>query len=357
MCAIGWTGEAVIISSVDPAGRVIYWWQPQNETDWPQQVVAEPLSVTGRYNSYTEPSMAWTGEAVIIAASDVLGNLDYWWQPDGAEGWNPQHVAAAAADGGILYTQPSIAWADNSVAIAVSDNSGDLLRYWWQAEHETQWHPVGLGTALQPSVAYSDDDVIIAAVDQEGSVKFWWLTPKATSSQAPQTVASWSKDVTYSQPVIAWTGSDRAAVIAAVDNTGNLHYWWQAKGASGWNPQLVASAVGQARYSRPSIAWTGTAVVITAVDSLGNLHYWWQPHGATGWNPQLVSSGAENFVKYDFPAIAWAGTSKATNAGAVVIVAKSFNSAGGLHQINYFWQPHGATGWNPETVATYAPIT
>jgi hypothetical protein len=39
--------------------------------------------------------MAWTGDAVIIAAADSFGNLDYWWQAKHKLDWNVQHVATA----------------------------------------------------------------------------------------------------------------------------------------------------------------------------------------------------------------------------------------------------------------------
>lgn len=350
MCAIAWTDDvkAVIISSTDPAGNVNYWWQAQGEQDWVPQLVGAPLFISGRYNSYQEPTMAWTGDAVIIAAADALGNLDYWWQAKEKTNWNLQHVAAAATDGGILYTGPAIAWAGNSVALVASDNSGDALTYWWQAKNKTPWNRQIVATAQQPAIACAGDDVVVTAVDTAGNLQYWWQSPEKTPFNPVQTVARSGRGITYAQPSIAWTGN--AVVITAVDSNGNLYYWWQAKDGVDWNGQLVANTSTGVRYSRPSIAWTGSAVVITAVDSAGNLHYWWQPQGGAGWKAQLVASASANFVKYDFPAIAWADR-------AAVIAAKSFNTAGQLHQINYWWQPHGAPSWNAQTVATYAPIT
>jgi hypothetical protein len=46
----------------------------------------------GPVTSY-QPSIAWNGSAVIIAANDTAGHLDYWWQAAGTAPWNQQAVA------------------------------------------------------------------------------------------------------------------------------------------------------------------------------------------------------------------------------------------------------------------------
>jgi len=295
MVAITWTDDpnAVIISTTGDDGSVSYWWQAEDTGGWTKQLVGAPVFVPGQFNTYSEPTMAWTGDAVIITAADSFGNLDYWWQKKQTLTWNPQHVAQAALDGGIVYTNPAIAWAGDSVAIAVADTAGSL-NYWWQTKDRIPWNKKIIDTARQPAIAGAPNNgAIIAAVDPEG-LRYWQRIDEEQFSK-PSTVATWSP-------------------------------------------------------SQPAIAWTGGAVVITAVDSAGNLMYWWQPKGGSGWYQQQVANASKDRVKYSSPAIAWTG-------GAVVIAAKSFNTRGYLHAINYWWQAESTGGWNPQTVATYEPLT
>jgi hypothetical protein len=64
-----------------------------------------------------------------------------------------------------------------------------------------------------------------------------------------------------------------------------------------------------------------------------------------------VGGGAsKDLVKYDFPAIAWTGKAK-----SVVIAAKSFNTAGDVQAINYWWQPQGASGWEDRQTLPWSP--
>jgi hypothetical protein len=250
---------------------------------------------------------------------------------------------ATRRDGGIVYTKPAIAWAGDSVALVAADTAGSLT-YWWQTKNTTPWNRQIIDTAHQPAITGApNNSASIAAVDPEG-LRYWWrITDQQFSN--PSTVSSLQQG-TYSQPAIAW--GDGTAVIAAVDNAGSLHYWWG--NAEIWNPQVVAIMIGGFGYSQPSIAWADGAVVITAVDSADNLDYWWQPEGSSGWNQQQVANAGKDRVKYGSAAIAWTG-------GAVVIAAKSYNTRGYLRAINYWWQAQGASVWNPQTVATYEPLT
>ena len=267
MCAIVWNSDdkAVLISTTDAAGNVNFWSQPQGKSTWPApQLVGAPLIGQGRFNIYREPTMSWGSNKapVVIAAVDFLGNLDYFFRPHGTSRWDVQHVAATATDGGIVYSEPAaIVWADSGVALAVSDISGGLLKYWWQAKGAQTWNPPQVvAEAQQPAIAWTGDFVVITAVDQEGNLIYWFLSPGppgTTAFNQPQTVASAGRGGRYSQPAIAWTGG--AVVITAVDGVGNLHYWVQLQGSIGsaWPaPQLVASASGGVGYSKPSIAWS-----------------------------------------------------------------------------------------------------
>jgi hypothetical protein len=86
--------------------------------------------------------------------------------------------------------------------------------------------------------------MIIAAKDQRDGGLYYWYQPGDTTTWHQQTVAAGPPgccafgsvingvttptNLGYTIPSIAWTG--RSAVIAACDEVGVLHYWFQNKG-------------------------------------------------------------------------------------------------------------------------------
>jgi hypothetical protein len=84
--AIAWTGDSVVIAAVDERnGGIYYWWQPKGSGTWHQQTVAtgppgccvyggvQNGVTTPNLFGYFMPSIAWTGDSVVIAANDGHG--------------------------------------------------------------------------------------------------------------------------------------------------------------------------------------------------------------------------------------------------------------------------------------------
>jgi hypothetical protein len=88
-------------------------------------------------------------------------------------------------------------------------------------------------------------------------------------------------------PAISWTGS--AVVIAAVDNEGDLDYWYQHAGTGTWHRQQVAAG-SVASYDGAAIAWTGRSVILAGVSLNGSLNFWWQAAGTSSWHEEPVAS-------------------------------------------------------------------
>jgi len=83
--------------------------------------------------------ITWTGNAVLITATENLPpNLDYWWQAAGTGTWTQQQIAASG--GGLNYSNPAITWAGNAVLVTAGDSNGNL-DYWWQGAGTGTWHP------------------------------------------------------------------------------------------------------------------------------------------------------------------------------------------------------------------------
>jgi hypothetical protein len=251
----------------------------------PAQAAAPAGSV-----SYQNPAIVWTGNAVLVAATDSSGNLDYWWQASGTGVWNEQQVAAATST--LTYSNPAIVWTGNAVLVTATDSAGNV-DYWWQASGTGVWHEQQVAAAtstltyLNPAIVWTGNAVLVTASDSAGNVDYWWQA-SGTGVWHPQQVAAATSSVTYQKPAMVWTGN--AVLVTAADSGGNVDYWWQASGTGVWNPEHVAAAGGGLTYQEPAITWTGSAVLVTAADSAGDLNYWSQAVGTGAWNLGVIAA-------------------------------------------------------------------
>jgi hypothetical protein len=336
--AIAWTGSSVVIAGTDDtSGNLDYWYQPAGTSGWHEQTVAAGgYAANGTYNYYFDPSIAWAGNAVVITAADINGNVDFWRQPVGTGGWNTEQTVGTGSD-------PAIAWTGSSMVITATDNGS--LDYWWQADGGSGWNTeqtVASGTGqdwYEPAIAWTGSSVVITATNSDTGGLYYWYQPAGTNGwNTEQTVAS---GCCYDLAKIAWTGT--SVVITAIDAAGDLDYWYQAAGTSGWNTRQTV-ATGPAWYE-PVIAWTGSSVVIAAVNGdNGSLYYWYQPAGSSDWNTEQTVSAASSGDEYSVPSIAWTGSS-------VVISAAYLYDADQYGNVEYWYQPAGTRSWNPQPVS------
>ena len=300
LSAVAWTGHTAVVAAVNLAGNLDYYYQEAGSTTWNQEVVAKCC-----YNVYQDansvPSIAQTGSTVSIADSGAGGKVDYYYEYDGIclirsqcpPGWHKQVVATAP--GGTAYGPATISGTDNTVIIAAANGVGGpgapiVLDYWWERDGTSAWHEEQVATGV-------------------GAF-----------------------------PSIGWTGS--TVIITDTDAHGNLDYWYQYAGTRPWHQQQVALAGGSGGdWSYPVISWTGSAVIIAATDENGDLEYWYQDAGTTDWHPQQVATDFA-VVPGGAPAIAWTGSS-------VVLASVSENGS-----LNLWVQEAGTRPWHHEHVAT-----
>jgi len=268
---IAWTGKDVAITEMDSYGNIRFWWQAATATTdlWNRETVANT-----NMGAYGSPSMVSTGGTVAIAQANSNDlSLQYWWGVPGMDEWHAETIAI-----GNYCDNPSIAWTGSAVVVTAIDCSNNI-QYWWQAAGTTTWHQETVATGGNflngtTSIAWTGSAVVIAAVDYNGRIQYWWQAADTTTWHH-ETVATAGG---YYNASIAWTGS--AVVIAAVDGNGHIQYWWQAANTTAWHQETVA-ATGDYLYDPASIAWTGSSVVITAADNQGNVKYWWQAANTT----------------------------------------------------------------------------
>jgi hypothetical protein len=306
--AIAWTGDSVVIAAVDVRnGGLYYWWQAKGSTVWHQQLVAAgPPECCSFYSvlngkvtplvvGYSMPSIAWTGSAVVIAASDKHG-LHYWFQQKKNTTWYEELVAPFSV---VAPLQPAIAWTGSSVVIASScnGNESDGMCYYVQPAGSATWgrQVVDTGYSLFPSIAWTGSAVVIAAnvgVTGSDNAIATWTQAAGTTAWRKEQVGAVSQ---YGGPAVGAAGN--SVVVAAIDENIKLQvfdFWWKDQTSSGtWALQHPPGSAQYSGWMDPGgITWTGKSIVMASTDACGDLDYWWQQFATPTWHKQrVVTSG------------------------------------------------------------------
>src|SRR5579859_1866350 len=123
----------------------------------------------------TGPSMDIDGNDVNIAVQGPGNSLMFYWQVNGASGWNVETVAGA----GTTFSAPSMNVDGNDVNIAVQGPDHSLMFYWTFNGSGT-WHTETVGGALTaaqgPSLAVDGNTFYIAVVHSFGGLDVWYDT-------------------------------------------------------------------------------------------------------------------------------------------------------------------------------------
>ena len=177
--------------------------------------------------------------------------------------------------------------------------------------------PAGRAQAAPAPFTYSAVDwtgstTIVAAIDNAGDLYYWW-EPDGSSTFNQELVAT-GLDVTGA-PAIGWTGN--TVIIAASIGT-QVDYWYQYAGTQPWHEQRVATAAAGTSWGPAAIGWTGSSVIIAAVDNDastagGELYYWYEPVGSGTWNQQQVATGVQYGTTCS-PSIGWTGSRPGTSS-------------------------------------------
>jgi hypothetical protein len=250
---ISWTRSTVIIAADHAlaggsgAPTVLdYWWEVAGTTAWHEEQVATGVG----YNGPGRPSIGWTGSAVIITDTDANGNLDYWYQDAGTRPWHQQQVAPAGSlgnNGGGFWSYPAIGWTGSAVIIAATDEAGDL-DYWYQDAGTTPWHQqqvAGLGSVDigGPAIAWTGSSVVLAGMTENGSLNFWTQAAGTTPWHHEHVATLSQAGGAFFPPSMAAAGGH--VVITDSDGShfpgGNLDYWWKRVGTTDWHQQQVAA--------------------------------------------------------------------------------------------------------------------
>ena len=347
MNSVAQVGDMSAIVTLDYHGNVQYFSQTIGAGGWNKN----PVSYESKFTS--APSVAQVGDSAVIAVAGPDQTLRFYYQAISTLPSADWTLEFYLDDQRRLSPSPSVAQVGDSAVAAFVDSSGTLWSYqlnistgsWSDPQPQQVAGPGATAFALQsPSVAQVGDSAVIAAVDTSGGLRFYWQAI-GTTPWNPELVdgPTTGSGRILSYPSVAQVGD--SAVIIAVDNTGSLWSYWQTIGTTPWNPDPVFQTEPEAPFSTlpyPSVAQVGDSAVIAAANSNPDVSLWfyWQAISGGGWNSEGVPSG----TILASPSVAQVGNSSVITAS---------DDRGNLW---YFWQAIGTEGWNPEQVASYQSL-
>jgi hypothetical protein len=226
-------GRSVIIAAQGPVSSLDFYWAANGTSVW------HPETVAGSGTTFSAPSQTVNGNSVNIVAEGPGSSLYFYWAANGSSTWTPEVVAGA----GTTTDVPAIAVNYGSVNVAAVNADTSKMTFYWAANGSTTWHPQQLTGLTGGAPAITTYPFGVHVVDRE------WFGQLADKSTVNGT-GTWqyapvgpgglnSKDGTTSNPAV--TMNDDIENIAAIDDNGNLDFYWQAS-----NGQYIQETVDTA---------------------------------------------------------------------------------------------------------------
>jgi hypothetical protein len=199
------------------------------------------------------------------------------------------------------------------------------------------------------SVAWTGHTAVVAAVNNAGNLEYYYYQQDGSTTWNQEVVAKCCYN--NSTPAIAQTGD--TVSIAESGEGGQVNYYYDYDGICliqslcppGWHKQVVATAPRGTYYGPATISWTGSMVIIAADHALEGgsgaptvLDYWYHVAGTTAWHEEQVATGV-GYNGPGRPSIGWTGS-------AVIITDTDANG-----NLDYWYQDAGTTPWHQQQVA------
>jgi hypothetical protein len=183
------TGNHLGLITATTSSTLYSWWEPlgQAAPNWSQETIAS----LGPGSSFSGASITATAGDVLVAAANTTGAVNLWSQELGSPGWSsPQTVAAA---GGTRYSHPVVAWTgpvgagSDSYDVVTATNQHGELDYWWVPDGVNGWSHEEIAASgkqnvyATPGMAISATSVIITAVNSKPGDVWYWDQPFTTT--------------------------------------------------------------------------------------------------------------------------------------------------------------------------------
>jgi len=276
----------------------------------------------------------------VIAVQTSSNGLRYYWNDHGTSNWHGQQVAAS----GTTFSQPSIA-ADGNALVITAEGPGNTLDFYWQASGSSTWNPevvAGARTTYSaPVIAQNGNGVIISAEGYANSLDFYWAA-NGNSTWNPEVVAG--AGTTTAAPAMIANAYVGGVNIVALENYNSVMYFayngsptWTSSAVSGYNnftPSIVAYPGSQPGVHIVSDILFASLVMDSAANAIGN----WQESDA------CVGSFRSGGCAGSAPAVTM-------NGGLVNVAVKG----AGTDDLD-FWQQDSSGNWHEEVVDAAANL-
>jgi hypothetical protein len=267
--------------------------------------------------------------------------MDLYWQVNGASGWN----AETAASSWTTYSAPSLAQ-DGTAVIISAQGPSDSLAFYWATSLTAAWNPeivAGAGTTFSaPAQTVNGNSVNIAAEGPSDSLDFYWAV-NGSPTWNPEVVAG-AGSIGSAPAMVAQGGG--VNIVARRYNTLGLVFYWAFNGSGTWTPSDLAGAeVGQPAM----VAYPGNPGGVHVVDTagfLGGVAEETNVNGSGTWQETIVCGGAPFSVN----ACDGGAPTVTMNGGLVNIAVIAAND-----DLDFWWQDSSGT-WHQETVDTAANL-
>ncbi len=327
-------GAGLVASGATPAyaasGLLSFYWNADGTSGW------NPTALGTTFN--LAPAIVRSSDSTEIAATASNGSLYFFWNKDGTSGWNPTRIAVP---GSVISAPAMVRSSDSTEIVAASANGG--MDFFWNVDGTSGWnfstipamYPTLAGQKFfgTPAIVRSSDTTEVAATSTGGDLYYFWNTD-GTSGWNPS-ILGWNFT---SAPAIV-RSSDSTEIVAA-RSTG-LGFYWNADGTDGWTYTLIpiASSQGADDGSAPAIVRSSDSTEIVSQRANGSLLFFWNADGTSGWSQsQIAGPGSAASGAASGPAVV--RSSDSTEVAAV--------AANG--DLMFYWNKDYTSGWNPSAV-------
>jgi hypothetical protein len=227
----------------------------------------------------------------VIAVQTSSNGLRYYWNDHGTSNWHGQQVAAS----GTTFSQPSIA-ADGNALVITAEGYANSLDFYWAANGNSTWNPevvAGAGTTTAAPAMIANayvGGVNIVALENYNSVMYFAYngSPTWTSSA----VSGYNN---FAPSIVAYPGSKPGVHIVSdtlfaslvMDSAANAIGNWQESDAC-----VGSFRGGGCAGSAPAVTMNA-GLVNVAVKGAGtdDLDFW-QQDSSGNWHEEVVDTAA-----------------------------------------------------------------
>jgi hypothetical protein len=270
----------VVIAAEGPNNSLDFYWQQNGATGW------NPETVAGARSTYSAPSLAVNGGGVNIVAQGPGDCLNFWWAFNGSSTWTWESVATF----GTTYSAPAIVSNDGSANV-VAEGPGNSLDFYWQQNGTTPWHPEVVAadgtTYSAPAITANDGSVNIVAQGPQLDPQFYWAQ-NGTANWHPGTLPG--SDIT-SSAITTYTGNRDGVHVVSESLFGTLSVDSAENGSGTWQYQAAYGDGGAG--AAPAATMNNGSLNIAVFASSGDLDFYWQDSSGA-YHQELVSPASLN---------------------------------------------------------------